>query len=407
HLGDKPISPWTGFAANPDSSQYPYPDPHPTWSTTQEERGQKYNQFINTFFNATSGGAKPFIGIRWWAYTDSAAERVNWGLVSLLDNAYDGKEAIIAAGTDPWGYQTGGEDKDYGDFLSAVKQTNEAIYSSLLAEFSTGPPVNDTTPPTATAVCSPSIVTTGDPFPCTCSGTDNIAVASTSESSTSGSTSDTLLIGTFTYTCTVTDTSGNSASATDIYTVSPAPQCILTNAYWSTDSTIEGKMVNLTVEGNNCDDEFVNFKVFEQDILNPDDATKIIPSDGLFISGKAMSLWTAEWQCDGNIVGVCTAGNPEYYFNAILNSDNSINIQSNLLDVLPSSPIPSNVTLDIYGGCTNCGVTGAVTGFFHTEKIGNRWWFIDPLGNPFWMRSVQNIDDNNYPGPPKYVNKAE
>ncbi|KKK64712.1 hypothetical protein LCGC14_2981440, partial [marine sediment metagenome] len=51
-------------------------------------------------------------------------------------------------------------------------------------------------------------------------------------------------------------------------------------------------------------------------------------------------------------------------------------------------------TLDIYGGCTNCGFTGAVTGFFHTEKIGNRWWFIDPLGNPFRMKAVYALDHN-------------
>ncbi|KKL83812.1 hypothetical protein LCGC14_1970980, partial [marine sediment metagenome] len=154
--------------------------------------------------------------------------------------------------------------------------------------------------------------------------------ASTSESSTSGSTSDTSQAGTFTYTCTVTDTSGNSASATDTYTVSPAPQCVLTNAYWNTDSTIEGQTVNLIVEGTNCDGELIDFEVLEDDVFpNPDDPANITPSSMLVISGKAVSLWTAEWQCDGDIAGICTFGEPEYYFNAILSSDNSVSIQSN------------------------------------------------------------------------------
>ena len=40
------------------------------------------------------------------------SEQKNWGLVSLMDNAYDGVEAGIAQGTDAWGYRTGGEEKN-------------------------------------------------------------------------------------------------------------------------------------------------------------------------------------------------------------------------------------------------------------------------------------------------------
>ncbi|HEB47014.1 MAG TPA: PGF-pre-PGF domain-containing protein, partial [Candidatus Pacearchaeota archaeon] len=105
--------------------------------------------------------------------------------------------------------------------LTAVaRDTSENTKTSSPITINVNSNISDTIPPAAIAICSPSAVTTGDSFPCTCSGTDNIAVASTSESSTSGSTSDTLLTGTFTYTCTVTDTSGNSASATATYTVS-------------------------------------------------------------------------------------------------------------------------------------------------------------------------------------------
>jgi len=58
---------------------------------------------------------------------------MNWGLVSLRDNAYDGKEAIRAAGVDPWGYPTGGEERDYGNFLGAVIAANAGVEAMLTA----------------------------------------------------------------------------------------------------------------------------------------------------------------------------------------------------------------------------------------------------------------------------------
>jgi hypothetical protein len=77
---------------------------------------------------------KPFVGLRWWAYMDEGGEGANWGLVTPNDNAYDGKEAIIAAGTDPWGFKTGGEARNYGDFLSYARGANLNIMKSLIAQ---------------------------------------------------------------------------------------------------------------------------------------------------------------------------------------------------------------------------------------------------------------------------------
>ena len=37
---------------------------------------------------------------------------------------------------------------------------------------------------------------------------------------------------------------------------------------------------------------------------------------------------------------------------------------------------------DEYGGYTG-GEKYEATGFFYTKKIGDRWWTIDPLGNPY------------------------
>ena len=43
---------------------------------------------------------------------------MNWGLTSDRDNAYDGKQAVSAPGTDRWGFPTGGEDRNYGNPLT-------------------------------------------------------------------------------------------------------------------------------------------------------------------------------------------------------------------------------------------------------------------------------------------------
>ena len=73
-------------------------------------------------------------GLKFWALNDSWGEKLNWGLVSLKDNAYDGKEAIVAAGVDPWGYSTGGEDSNYGDFLSFVTAANNSVYDTIYCQ---------------------------------------------------------------------------------------------------------------------------------------------------------------------------------------------------------------------------------------------------------------------------------
>ncbi len=62
---------------------------------------------------------------------DNSGEGINWGLVSRLDNAYDGKEAIIAPGLDPWGFATGGEVANYGDFLSSATAANATLIQTL------------------------------------------------------------------------------------------------------------------------------------------------------------------------------------------------------------------------------------------------------------------------------------
>ncbi len=45
-------------------------------------------------------------------------------MISLQDNPYDGVSSTATMGADPWGYTTGGEEKNYGDFLDTVRSTN-------------------------------------------------------------------------------------------------------------------------------------------------------------------------------------------------------------------------------------------------------------------------------------------
>jgi len=134
HAGDKPLMTWLGAVANPDSdlSASPNGDQSDKFRT-QAERGQFYATRVAALLAAVAAptGSRPFIGIQWWAFLSSGAEQANWGLVTFRDNAYDGKEAVVATGTDSWGFPTGGEARVYGDFLGAVKKANTDVESML------------------------------------------------------------------------------------------------------------------------------------------------------------------------------------------------------------------------------------------------------------------------------------
>lgn len=134
--GDKPLVAWVGFTANPDSDLYAYS--HLGDVATQAARAAEYASTLDQLYayagSASDGslaGSQNFAGMKFWAWSDSWGEKANWGLVSLLDNAYDGKEDTVAAGVDPWGFVTGGEAKNFGDMITGVKQENEKIVTEL------------------------------------------------------------------------------------------------------------------------------------------------------------------------------------------------------------------------------------------------------------------------------------
>lgn len=128
-VGDKPLITWNGSPANADSALWRYKSGAPTDPSTQSERGRLYQYWLQRQFSAavSATGNHPFVGFRWWEFGDNWSERLNWGLVTSLDNAYDGKEAKRDNGKDQWGFRTGGEDRDYGDFLGSVQRANQFI----------------------------------------------------------------------------------------------------------------------------------------------------------------------------------------------------------------------------------------------------------------------------------------
>jgi hypothetical protein len=72
-----------------------------------------------------------FVGFQWWNPYDQRNENTNWGFLTNKDNPYDGVADKIATGVDQWGYATGGEAHDCGDFLSAMIAANQSVLAAL------------------------------------------------------------------------------------------------------------------------------------------------------------------------------------------------------------------------------------------------------------------------------------
>jgi hypothetical protein len=134
YLGDKPMIIWHGAHTNADSALWRYPnviDSPCNPCNTQGDRVAFYGNSVSSFLNTTNTVYNDYtvVGFRWWGYLDSWSQKENWGLVSLQDNPYDGVSAGVTLGKDQWGYPTGGEEKNYGDFLDSVRMSNLQWFS--------------------------------------------------------------------------------------------------------------------------------------------------------------------------------------------------------------------------------------------------------------------------------------
>ena|SRR6266849_4105724 len=132
NLGDKPWMMWEGFFANPDSAESSHVRSD-NMASTQAGRGAVYQQMVTNLTSARDSLTNSYhvVGFYWWAMYDMNNEGLNWGLITPSDNPYDGTSAVIAAGVDQWGYSTGGQANNYGDFLSDVTNANNGILSSM------------------------------------------------------------------------------------------------------------------------------------------------------------------------------------------------------------------------------------------------------------------------------------
>ncbi len=130
---------WYSVTAQADSAMAARPTIYaqPNFPT-QAARGQHYaNVDIPNFLKARGANGDYYVmGFDWWELVDNPGEGVNWGLITVHDNAYDGREDVIAMGTDAEGFSIGGEGANYADFISFVRITNFGIDETLSKELS-------------------------------------------------------------------------------------------------------------------------------------------------------------------------------------------------------------------------------------------------------------------------------
>lgn len=117
---------------------------------------------------------------------------------------------------------------------------------------------------------------------------------------------------------------------------SPTPilqGCSLDSIDVSSQNALQGDIIDVTLHGTNCTGESVTFSAFENDLVGDELASPPQPETVVFIGDTINVTWIAEWVCDGNVLGVCTLGDPEYYIKATLDSNSSVTASSALITV--------------------------------------------------------------------------
>jgi hypothetical protein len=134
NLIGKPAYIWYSVNGQADSSMSAYPAAYgaPDFGTQSARASHYATVDLPAFLNAQGANGDYYVlGIDWWELIDNPGEHMNWGLMTGNDNAYDGREAIIAPGADSWGYPTGGEAANYGDFLDTVLSENLTVLRTI------------------------------------------------------------------------------------------------------------------------------------------------------------------------------------------------------------------------------------------------------------------------------------
>ena len=111
----------------------------------------------------------------------------------------------------------------------------------------------------------------------------------------------------------------------------PIEECELTPASWSKTKAIEGETVKLIVKGNDeCNGKTAEFEIRDYDPFNRDDRVNFNPDSARFNKGKAVTIWTTEYNKDPK-----SDPDPEYYFKAEVDGESikSSKKESELLKV--------------------------------------------------------------------------
>ncbi|MCB9370774.1 Ig-like domain-containing protein, partial [Candidatus Woesearchaeota archaeon] len=143
------------------------------------------------------------------------------------------------------------------------------------------------------------------------------------------------------------------------FSVGSVPSCHLSSASWSSLLAQDGEEVEAIVSGTNCDGKSLTITIYEDDLLD----TTVMTLSTQFSGNQALASWISEWECDGNLFGICTAGNPEYYFVAVLSENVSSSISSGTDSpselVVTSSDVTAPVLYDVQVavGSTNATVS--------------------------------------------------
>ncbi len=90
----RPLVLWLGLAANRDSelNRFPRGTAGIVQYPTQAARGRAYARKVMYGYRmCTPGGIEPIIGVTYWDYADSWAEKMNWGLVGLDGRPYQSR----------------------------------------------------------------------------------------------------------------------------------------------------------------------------------------------------------------------------------------------------------------------------------------------------------------------------
>src|SRR5437868_6160457 len=61
---------------------------------------------------------------------------------------------------------------------------------------------------------------------------------------------------------------------------------------------------------------------------------------------------------------------------------------------LAAPPPVHPLSLDRFGGFSNMPSPSRVTGLFRVEKFGNRWMFVDPANNAFFMIGIYALSED-------------